>query len=68
MKGTIVYITRVEKEVEIPDELVNMTSNWLSLTNEERNKAEQLTESIWGKIPWENRCGMYCNHMVIEEY
>jgi hypothetical protein len=68
MKGTIVYITKVEKEVEIPDELVNMTSNWFFLTNEEKDKAEQLSESVWGEIPWDHRIGMYCNHIVIEEY
>ena len=68
MKGIIIYITRVEKEVEIPDELINMTSNWLSLTNEEKDKAEQLAESVWGDIPWDTRCGMYCGRTIIEEY
>ena len=68
MKGTIVYINKVEKEVEIPDELVNMTSNWLFLTDKEKDRAEQLAESVWGEIPGDVRCGMYCGNMIIEEY
>ena len=70
MKGKIVYIAEVEKEIEIPDELIELTKkNYDSfLTKEEDKKREELSEFVWGEIHPDCRCGMYCEDLVIEEY
>jgi hypothetical protein len=69
MKGKIVYITEVEKEVEIPDEFIKLKNKkWRDLTEEDDERIDELSESIWGDIPLENRCGMYYGHAALEEY
>ena len=69
MKGKIVYIAEVEKEIEIPDEIMAIKArNWYNWTEEEEKKVEEFSESVWGEIPWEKRCGMYCGHAALEEY
>ena len=60
MKGQIVYTKTVEEEVEIPDELIELAQKrWHSYSEEDDKRFDELVESVWGKIPWENRCGMY---------
>ena len=69
MKGKIVYIAEVEKEIEIPDEIMAIKArNWYDWTEKEEKKIEEFSKSVWGEIPWENRCGMYCGHAALEEY
>jgi hypothetical protein len=38
------------------------------LTEEDDERIDELSESIWGDIPLENRCGMYYGHAALEEY
>lgn len=60
MKGKIVYTKTVEEEVEIPDELIKLKNKrWQDLTEEDDKRFDELVESVWGEIPWENRYGMY---------
>jgi hypothetical protein len=67
MKGKIVYLAEVEKEVEIPDEFIKLKNKkWRDLIDDER--IDELSESIWGGIPFGNRCGMYCDNAALEEY
>ena len=69
MKGKIVYIAEVEKEVEIPDEFIKLkTKRWRDLTEEDDERMDKLSESIWGDIPLEKRCGIYLGHAALEEY
>ena len=69
MKGKIVYIAEVEKEVEIPDEFIKLKNKeWRDLTEEDDERIDKLSESIWGDIPFENRRGMYYGHAAFEEY
>ena len=60
MKGQIVYTKTVEEEVEIPDELIELAQKrWQSYSEEDDKRFDELVESVWGDIPWENRSGMY---------
>ena len=60
MKGQIVYTKTVEEEVEIPDELIELAQKrWQSYSEEDDKRFDELAESVWGDIPWENRSGMY---------
>ena len=69
MKGKIVYIAEVEKEVEIPDEFIKLKNKkWRDLTEEDDERIDKLSESIWGDIPLEKRGGMYCDNAALEEY
>ena len=50
----------LEYEVEIPDELIELTQKrWQSYSEEDDKRFDELVESVWGDIPWENRSGMY---------
>lgn len=70
MKGKICYISVINQEVEIPDELIELTKKNYnsSLTKEEDKKREELSEFVWKEIHPDCRCGMYCGDLVIEEY
>lgn len=69
MKGKIVYTALVEKEIEIPNEIMEIKArNWYNWTEEEEKKVEEFSKSVWGEIPFENRYGMYCGDAALEEY
>lgn len=74
MKGKIAYLTIVEKEIEIPDEIVNISKkSWCDLTEEEDEKLQVFSESAWDST--ENnfdRIGIYYEEngkeYIIEQY
>lgn len=69
MKGKIVYSLLVEREVEIPDELIELKKkNWWDLTYEDDERIDELSDSVWKGIPRCDRYGMYCGDSAIEEY
>ena len=69
MKGQIVYTKKIEEEVEIPDELIALTEkDGCDLTHEEYKRIDELSDSVWGKIPQRDRYGIYCGDLVIKEY
>ena len=61
MKGKIVYSIVVEKEIEIPDEIIEISKKfWDEWTEEENEKMEIFSEDAWNSI--ENnydRIGIY---------
>lgn len=74
MKGKIAYLTVVEKEIEIPDEVVEISKrSWVDWTEEEDEKLRIFSDNAWNSI--ENnfdRIGIYYEEngkdYVIEEY
>lgn len=51
MKGKIVYTTVVEKEIEIPDEIVKISKKpWCDCTGEEIEEMEIFSEQAWDSI------------------
>lgn len=74
MKGKIAYLTVVEKEIEIPDEVVEISKkSWVDWTEEEDEKMRVFSENTWNSI--ENnfdRIGIYYEEngkdYIIEEY
>ena len=73
MKGKIVYTAIVEKEIEIPDEIIKIVNkNFLDRSSKEDVTLEDFTESIWDSVDYLDRCGMYYekdgHEWVIEEY
>ena len=69
MKGKIVYSVLVEKEIDIPDELIALKQKkWYDLTYEDDKRIEELSDSVWEKIPRCDRYGMYCGDSTIEAY
>ena len=61
MKGKIVYSIVVEKEIEIPDEIIEISKKFCDeWTEEENEKMEIFSEDAWNSI--ENnydRIGIY---------
>jgi len=69
MKGKIVYSVFVEKEVEIPDELIALAEqDGCNLTYKECKRIDELSDSLWGEIPSRNRYSIYCGDLIIKEY
>ena len=74
MKGKIAYMTIVEKEIEIPDEVVKISKkSWFDWTKEEDDKIRTFSEDTWDSI--ENnfdRVGIYYEEdgkeWILEEY
>lgn len=73
-KGKIVYTHVVEKEIEIPDEIIeaNAKFSW-EMTCEDYDKLEQFSDNLWKQYPdVSERCGVYYQDAdgwwVIEEY
>lgn len=74
MKGKIAYLTVIEKEIEIPEEVVEISKkSWVDWTEEEDEKLRVFSENAWNSI--ENnfdRIGIYYEEngkdYVIEEY
>ena len=55
MKGKIVYTTVVEKEIEIPDEVIAIhNKSWWDWTDEEDSIIDNFTNSIWGTVKEED--------------
>ena len=56
MKGKIVYLTVVEKEIEIPDEVVEISKkSWVDWTDEEDEKLRVFSENLYRKVSDERR-------------
>lgn len=73
MKGKIVYTATIEKEIEIPDEIIKIVNKkFWDRSSEEDVALEDFTESIWESVDYLERCGMYYEKdgrdWVIEEY
>lgn len=74
MKGTIAYMAIVEKEIEIPDEVIEISKkSWFNWTEEEDEKIRTFSENTWDSI--ENsldRVGIYYQengkNWILEEY
>ncbi len=74
MKGKIVYLTVVEKEIEIPDEVVEISKKpWVDWTDEEDEKLGVFSENAWNSIEnVSDRIGIYYEEngkeWIIEQY
>ena len=74
MRGKIIYTVVIEKEVEIPDDIVAISEKFpCEQTQEEANKLENFSDSVWDSTEdMIDRLGMYYEEngewWVIEEY
>lgn len=74
MKGKIVYLTVVEKEIEIPDEVVEISKkSWVDWTDEEDEKLRVFSENAWNSIEnSSDRIGIYYQEngkeWILEQY
>ena len=73
MKGKIIYTAVVEKEIEIPDEIIEIQErSWWSWTSEEEKKVENFSNAAWSGIEFSNRIGIYYEEdgqlWAVEEY
>ena len=75
MKGKIVYAAVAEKEIEIPDEIIEINEKaWCDWTKEEDEKMKIFFENTWDSICDDNvdRMGIYYEkngkNLVLEEY
>jgi len=61
MKGKIAYLAVVEKEIEIPDEIVEISKkSWPNWTDEEEEKMELFSKNAWDSIEDDyDRIGIY---------
>lgn len=51
MKGKIAYTAVIEKEIEIPDEIVEISKkSWFDWTEEEDKKMSNFSEQAWDSI------------------
>lgn len=74
MKGKIAYMAVVEKEIEIPDEVIEISKkSWFDWTDEEDEKMRTFSENAWDAIEDSyDRVGIYYQEdgkdWIIEEY
>ena len=74
MKGTIAYMAVVEKEIEIPDEVIEISKkSWFDWTEEEDEKMKIFSENAWNSIGDNyDRVGIYYQKdgkdWILEEY
>lgn len=74
MKGKIAYMAVVEKEIEIPDEVIEISKkSWFDWTDEEDEKMRTFSENAWDAIGDSyDRVGIYYQEdgkdWIIEEY
>ena len=74
MKGKITYMAVVEKEIEIPDEVIEISKkSWFDWTDEEDEKMRTFSENAWDSIEDNfDRIGIYYEEdskdWVLEEY
>ena len=61
MKGKIVYTTIIEKEIEIPDEVVEISEkSWFDWTDEENKIIQTFSENAWNSVDnVSDRIGIY---------
>lgn len=51
MKGKITYMAIIEKEIEIPDEVIEISEkSWHDWTEEEDKKMKVFSENVWDSI------------------
>ena len=74
MKGKLVYTTIVEKEIEIPDEVIEISEkSWFDWTEEEEKKIKTFSENAWNSIEDNiDRVGIYYEEngqdWILEQY
>ena len=74
MKGKIAYLAIIEKEIEIPDEVVEISKkSWLDWTEEEDEKMRIFSDDAWDSIEDSfDRVGIYYEEngkdWILEEY
>lgn len=74
MKGKITYLAIIEKEIEIPDEVVEISKkSWFDWTEEEDEKIRAFSDNAWDSIEDSyDRLGIYYQEdgkdWVLEEY
>lgn len=74
MKGKLVYTTVVEKEIEIPDEVIEISEkSWFDWTEEEEEKIKTFSENAWNSIEDNiDRIGIYYEEngqdWILEQY
>lgn len=74
MKGKIAYMAVVEKEIEIPDEVIKISKkSWFDWTEEEDEKMRTFSDDAWDSIEDSfDRVGIYYQEdgkdWVLEEY
>lgn len=61
MRGKIAYTAVIEKEIEIPDEIVKISKKpWRDWTEEEDEKMRVFSENTWDSIEDDyDRIGIY---------
>ena len=60
MKGKVVYTAVVEKEIEIPDEIIEISNrSWWDWTDAEEKKVENFSNAAWSGIKYSDRIGIY---------
>lgn len=51
MKGKLTYMTIVEKDVEIPDKIIEISKkSWDERTEEEEKRLKTFSKNAWGTI------------------
>ena len=74
MKGKIAYLAVIEKEIEIPDEVVEISKkSWFDWTEEEDEKMRTFSDNAWDSIEDSfDRVGIYYEEdgkdWILEEY
>lgn len=74
MKGKLVYMTIVEKDVEIPDKIVEISKkSWYDRTEEEEKRLRTFSKDAWGTIEkYFNSIGIYYmkdgQYWTLDEY
>ena len=74
MKGKIAYLAVIEKEIEIPDEVIEISKkSWFNWTEEEDEKMRTFSNNAWDSIEDSfDRVGIYYEEdgkdWVLEEY
>ena len=74
MKGKIFYLAVVEKEIEIPDEVVEISKkSWIDWTDEEDEKMRIFSKNAWDSIENSSeRIGIYYQEdgkeWIVEQY
>ena len=74
MKGKIAYLAVVEKEIEIPNEVIEISKkSWVDWTDEEDEKLRVFSENAWNSIEnSSDRIGIYYQEngkeWILEQY
>ena len=74
MKGKLVYTAIVEKEIEIPDEVVEISEkSWFNWTEEDDKIMQTFSENAWNSVDGvSDRIGIYYEEngqdWILEQY